>query len=91
MALSEAPEAARIAQGLTLGLDGVDGGLLGLDHSHRATMAICENVVGPGAVTQGVLEVDAAPIRKVPAHVRELGVDLDPRKGFTPLSSWAEG
>ena len=54
-------------------------------------MAICENVVGPGAVTQGVLEVDAAPIRKVPAHVCELGIDLDPREGFTPCHSGLKG
>ena len=69
----------------------IDGGLLGLDYGHRATMAICEDVIGPGAVIQGVLEVDAAPIRKVSAHVCDLGADLHPRKGLTPCHDRLKG
>ena len=54
-------------------------------------MAIREDVVGSGAVIQGVLEVNAAPVREVPAHVCKLGVDLDPRKGFAPCHIGLKG
>lgn len=54
-------------------------------------MAIGEDVVGRGAVIQSVFEVDAAPILKVPVHVRELGVDLHPQEAFTPCHDRLKG
>lgn len=45
-------------------------------------MPVGEHVVGPGRVAQSMLEVDAAAVRQLPAHVGELGVDLGPGEGF---------
>lgn len=64
-------ELIRVVAALVLGGDGVDGGALGFEGGDGAAGAVAQDVIGTGAVGEGVFVLDACTVGEVPAGVGE--------------------